>query len=378
MRNNEGYNQVETCISFSIIPGKLLKSGCTLPQNLMNGVIMCLKDGMTCHVNCNPGYKLHASRSIKYMECINNQWSHSSDAFRCIPDCEYTGKSRNPACKGLVLWSGTSPPQTFHLPEFISIHPACQIPDPGMGKWEQESIFEQVNGNLYGCNHLQCKKYNVKKRAWITITGLKFSSERRNAAGVLIGDKWIVQGGRSGLKNVKSTEVWTPSASNWVEDSKYTSPLPVSGHCLVNINGKLMQIGGFSSTLRRATSRCFLDGQEVSRLKSARYFHACAVSNGQVWVAGGSRDDNNHNVVEIYDPATNSWSDGSKRPKTTFDYMPQLVDYLGQLFYIGGDEIGIIYKVNRNKKWEEVRDIEKGYKFAGIILDNYCSSSNLD
>ena len=110
-------------------------------------------------------------------------------------------------------------------------------------------------------------------------------------------------------------------------------------------------------------------------MKAPRYHHACAVFQGQVWVAGGFRDDygSDHDVVEIYDPDTNTWTEGPRRPQSTYDYKPQLVEVYGQLYYIGGHKIGKIYRLNRNKDdWEEVRDIQKGYKYVGLVMNKIC------
>ena len=109
----------------------------------------------------------------------------------------------------------------------------------------------------------------------------------------------------------------------------------------------------------------------MASLNKGRYHHACAVFQGQVWVAGGDRD-YNANVAEIYDPSTNTWREGPRRPRRIQDVRPQLVEVYGQLYYIGGSSIGKIYKLSENKDdWEEVADIQKGWgwKYAGLVIN---------
>jgi len=265
-----------------------------------------------------------------------------------------------------VLWMGSpkesSRSQTFELPSLTPVHSDCQVPDPGL--WDK-SVFQEVEGNVYGCSHVECKQYFPEENAWKTIPGTKFVSERLTAAGTIVGDKWVVQGGGDYQGNyVETAEVWTPGTENWVEDPEYKPSFPVFNHCLVTVNNKIMQIGGTNMASGGQTNRCFLGGEEVASLKTTRVHHACAVFQGQVWVAGGNRND-----VDIYDPATNTWTDGPK--PSPVDYHPKLVENNGHLFYMGGIHFGKILKLNQNKDgWEEVGDIETGAKFAAFVMKN--------
>merc|ERR1719186_1359727 len=111
-----------------------------------------------------------------------------------------------------------------------------------------------------------------------------------------------------------------------------------------------------------ATDKCFLNGVEVASLMERRLNHDCAVFQGEVWVAGGTTG-YGEDSVEIYDPVMKTWKWGPNRPggtENTRDFKPRLVENSGHLYYIGGDGIQKIYKLNENKNdWEEVFDVEK-------------------
>jgi len=256
------------------------------------------------------------------------------------------------------------------------VNPDCQVADPSMGGYKTE--FQEVTGNVYGCNHEECKQYFPEENIWKTIPETKFVSEREFAAGTLFEDKWVVQGGNAydadsdDYIDLETTEVWTPgSEGEWEEYPDFKSPMAVSQHCFLTLNNKLMQIGGMASLVY--TRKCFLDGAEVASLNSPRTNHACAVFQGQVWVAGGNSEGGDQDVVEIYDPDTDTWrDDGPKLPTESsevIDYYPRLAEHNDQLYYIGGIKIGKIYKLSQNKDaWEEAADIEKGSKYAAIVM----------
>jgi len=336
--------------------------------------------------------KLHNREHITCeLVAVDGAWSSWSACSKICGGGQKTRTCTNPAqanggkeCQGdstedcntasCVLWMGPSPSQTFELPSFTAVTSDCQVPDPGMKEYVTE--FQEVTGNVYGCNHEECKQYFPEENVWKTIADMKFLSERQYAAGTLVGDKWVVQGGEAQGSNVPTAEVWTPGAESWVEAPEFKSPLPVGYHCLVTIDNKLMQIGGWNIQASGATSKCFLDGEEVASLKSPRDYHACSVFQGEVWVAGGIGDTGTHDTVEVYDPDTNTWKDGPNRPGgTKTDFKPQLVEISGQLFYISGEmpENQKIYKLNENKDdWEEVGDVEMGEKWAAIVMKKTC------
>jgi len=300
----------------------------------------------------------------------------------------------------------------------------CKVSDPDMSDWMTE--FQEVTGNVYGCNHEECKQYFPGDKEWKTIPEKKFGSKREYAAGTLLEDKWVVQGGKYHDDkwvnfDVETTEVWIPgSAGEWTEYPEFKSPMAVWDHCFLTLNNKLMQIGGRQSTVgcndvnpsdrvecgfngitrtecenkgccwddsienvrwcfekpTGTTSKCFLDGVEVASLTAPRRNHVCAVFQGQVWVAGGIRDGADNYGVEIYDPATNTWrDDGPQLPMDIddTDWYPQIVEHSDQLYYIGGTKIDKIYRLSQTKdEWEGVADIKTGEKFAAIVMRKPC------
>merc|ERR550519_2710742 len=79
-----------------------------------------------------------------------------------------------------VLWTGPSPSQTFELQSGLTLvnseNSHCKVADPDMDKYT--TSFQEVEGNVYGCNHEECKRYFPEQNTWKEIPGKKFLSKR--------------------------------------------------------------------------------------------------------------------------------------------------------------------------------------------------------
>ena len=72
-------------------------------------------------------------------------------------------------------------------------------------------------------------------------------------------------------------------------------------------------------------------------MKESRYQHSCAVLEGKkVIVSGGWDGDGNRlSSSEIYDPATNTWTEGPELPTVT--YGAKMINVGGDVYHVGGN-----------------------------------------
>jgi N-acetylneuraminic acid mutarotase len=132
-------------------------------------------------------------------------------------------------------------------------------------------------------------------------------------------------------------------------------PTPRNGLAAVNLNGKIYAIGG--SDLGNNPSKIvevYDPGTNAwstaASMPTARRFLAAAAVNGKIYAIGGgvagAGDDTPLNIVEVYDPATNTWSAGPAMATARESLAAASVN--GRLYAIGGSIpgfLGTVYNI---------------------------------
>ena len=135
-------------------------------------------------------------------------------------------------------------------------------------------------------------------------------------------------------------------------------PYLLHNHCQDQAGGKVIIAGGRSngSVLKNTL---VLEGDqwmEVGSLTRARNFHACAVLSGKVYSIGGESG-SIQSSVEVYDPATQNWSDGPELPYGLS--IEQAITFDNNLYVLGGntgDSTNTeIFKLSAiSSEWEDI------------------------
>ncbi|KAJ0022903.1 hypothetical protein NQD34_015037 [Periophthalmus magnuspinnatus] len=116
-------------------------------------------------------------------------------------------------------------------------------------------------------------------------------------------------------------------------------PYPVYGHAAVSHNDMVYVIGGKGDNKSCLKKMCVYDAKrfgwkELAPMNVSRSLFGAAVHNDKIYVAAGVTDDGLTDSVEVYDIATNKWSDLEPFPQERSSL--NLVSLGGALFAIGG------------------------------------------
>lgn len=161
------------------------------------------------------------------------------------------------------------------------------------------------------------ERYNVCTQHWEPFAELP--GPRANVGVALLNNKIYVVGGNSfatgfdiyEFKQYNSLLIYDIATDSWSEGA----PLPISysGMAAASANGKLYAFGGLDEYSIVSNKTYEYDPLSNSWTEKApmtglgRYYAAAAELGGKIYVAGGWDEEA---TVEIYDPATNSWSNG--------------------------------------------------------------------
>lgn len=201
----------------------------------------------------------------------------------------------------------------------------------------------------------------------------------------------FVMGGRE-LKEqehtLDSVLVYDRQSFKWGE----SDPLPyaVYGHATVSHRDVVYVIGGKGDNMKCLKKMCAYDARrfewkELAPMKTARSLFGATVHKDKIYVAAGVTDDGLTDSVEVYDIATNKWSDFVPFPQERSSL--SVVSLAGSLYAVGGfgmmpledsdeivpKEMNDIWRYNEaEKKWYGIlREIKyaSGATILGVRLN---------
>ncbi|XP_037135159.1 kelch-like protein 40b [Syngnathus acus] len=174
-------------------------------------------------------------------------------------------------------------------------------------------------------------------------------------------------------RTLDSVMVYDRQSFKWGESDPI--PYAVYGHATVSSNDKVYVIGGKGDD-KNCLSKMFVydakrfEWKELAPMKVARSLFGATVHQNKIYVAAGVTDTGLTDSVEVYDIATNKWSDFEPFPQERSSL--NLVSLGGSLFAVGGfammpleDSEDIIPK-EMNDIW---RYNEKENKWTGILRE---------
>ncbi|XP_026147803.1 kelch-like protein 40b [Mastacembelus armatus] len=185
-----------------------------------------------------------------------------------------------------------------------------------------------------------------------------------------------------------SVLVYDRQSFKW--DESEPLPYPVYGHATVSHNDIIYVIGGKGDSKSCLTKMYAFDvkrfeWKELAPMKTPRSLFGAAVHNNNIYVAAGVTDDGLTDSVEVYDIATNKWSDCEAFPQDRSSL--NLVSLAGSLYAVGGfgmtpledsdefvpKEMNDIWRYNEtDRKWKGIlREIQyaSGATILGVRLN---------
>ncbi|KAK1806320.1 hypothetical protein P4O66_000032 [Electrophorus voltai] len=160
-------------------------------------------------------------------------------------------------------------------------------------------------------------------------------------------------------------------------------PYAVYGHGTVSHNGLIYVIGGKGDDKQCLKRACAYDTKkeewrELAPLKTARSLFGIAVHNNKIYVAAGVTDAGLTGSVEIYDIATDKWSEFVEFPQERSSL--SLVSVANAIYAVGGfamvpNEDGELIPTETNDVW---RYDEGEKKWTGVLKEiRYASTATV-
>jgi len=132
-----------------------------------------------------------------------------------------------------------------------------------------------------------------------------------------------------GTKAVNTVEVYDPETNTW--STAVSMPKVASDLAAVTVNEKIYLIGDSKLDVFDPAINSW---STVAPMPTARHHLAAATVNGKIYAIGGCSGFDPVNTVEVYDPATNSWSTGAPMPTARCSLAAASVN--GKIYAIGG------------------------------------------
>ncbi len=177
--------------------------------------------------------------------------------------------------------------------------------------------FYFLGGESAGAGRpLECWRLDVAADAWYPIASLP-APGISNIDAAVVGGRVYVIGGFTGSAGLNRVLWYDPVANAWYEDTTDPAPVTVFAHACVGFEGRVYVIGGYQNGAVSGTTLAYdpaaADGVRwawQASLNEPRQFHAAAVVNGEIWVAGGVGNDvgEQKRGTESYDPNQNAWT----------------------------------------------------------------------
>jgi N-acetylneuraminic acid mutarotase len=165
-------------------------------------------------------------------------------------------------------------------------------------------------------------------------------ASRLDAGGAALDGKLYVVAGKVLAGPVSTTFAYDPALNTWSTRANLPGPA-VENPAVVGLNGKLYAFGGSTAPFSGAVTNAAAYNPATNAwtvlapLPTARGGAAAAAINGLIYVAGGMTGSGaSVDTLEVYNPATNTWSAAAALPTRRDNPGAAAVD--GKLYVFGG------------------------------------------
>ncbi len=167
------------------------------------------------------------------------------------------------------------------------------------------------------------------------------------AAGT-VNNKIYVIGGHNGTDYTNTIEEYDPITNTWTAKTTTSSmPYPRGDYAGCAVNGKIYAIGGWN---RPNITYDIVEEYDPATntwtakapIPTARWGHSLVILDGNIYVVGGATGwpiDRLINNIEIYNPSTDTWTAGGTNIPTP-RWMPSCNVVNEKIYVIGGNTVG--------------------------------------
>lgn len=162
-------------------------------------------------------------------------------------------------------------------------------------------------------------------------------------------------GGSSGDPELSTVEAYDPATNTWT--TKADMPTARALSAIAVVDGVIYVIGGYNDNdIALQAVEAYDPATDAwtkkTDMPTARYMFAACVVDRRIYVPGGKiRLDPPDCVptVEVYDPATDTWTQASDMPGARLDHSASVVD--GKMYIIGGGDVtkGLDHAVGQSR-----------------------------
>jgi N-acetylneuraminic acid mutarotase len=175
---------------------------------------------------------------------------------------------------------------------------------------------------------------------WVYVDSMTYLRDKLAATTGLDGTIYAMGGMPNPSYSTDAFEAYDPETDTW----STKSPMPIPRNTLAAAtgpDGKIYAIGGFINTTPYGlTNRVDVydpatdSWSSGNPMPTARDWPGAAVVDGKIYVIGGGRSSSNGRRVEMYDPATDTWTGMSPKPSSRYAMGVAVAD--GKIYTIGG------------------------------------------
>ena len=162
------------------------------------------------------------------------------------------------------------------------------------------------------------------------------STARGGVAAASYANKLYAIGGRNSSNTYLSTvEIFDPLLNNWSNGPSLPNPFAYAS--AINGDNVLYIVGGASPSDSNQLLKLDVDTDQwvaLEQMPTARHNLSTVWFNNRLWAIGGKKSGTKTNVVESYDPVTNSWK--TETPLLEARQNPPCWVFNGNLFAGGG------------------------------------------
>ena len=207
-----------------------------------------------------------------------------------------------------------------------------------------------LDGKIYaaGGSHVQrltyarMEVYDPSTNEWTTAAPMPIGRHHFGMA-ALAGKIYISGGLPDWTRYTNTCFVYDPATDSWSP----IAPLPISlaTHGMAALDGKLYVVGGNDAPIGGGPMTMYVYDpttdtwdDSLEPMPTGREHLAVVPAEGKLYVLGGRiQQGANLAIVEIYDPATNSWTRGPDMPQATSGFTAAYLD--GRIHAAGGEDM---------------------------------------
>jgi N-acetylneuraminic acid mutarotase len=194
------------------------------------------------------------------------------------------------------------------------------------------------------------EEYDPATDTWTSKSDMP-TARGNHSANVVDGNIYVIGGSHASTpdrNHVRTVEVYDPATDTWTQ--KGEMPRPIGAGFSSVVDGKIYVIGGYGGSRRVDEYDPVTDTwTQKSDMPTKRHALSTSALDGKIYAIGGYVPGVSGYpgvaTVEVYDPATDTWTTAPDMPTGRFGARTSIVD--GKVYVIGGMEywIGSAYRM---------------------------------